>query len=92
MHAVVVGVAVDPGHKEEASAFLHSDVLPAMKDVPGIVGGYWLAPSGDGEGLAMLLFDTEQAARGVADGLPSTPRSEFASLRSVDVREVVGHV
>lgn len=92
MHAVVVTVEIDPGHEDEAKAFLNNEVLPAMKNIPGLSGGYWLASDETGEGVTVLLFDTEQQARGVADGLPSAPRAQFASLQSVSVREVVGQL
>lgn len=92
MHAVVVKIGIGRGHEDEAQAFLHEEVLPAMKHLPGIRGGYWLAADETGEGVTVLLFDTEQEATGFAEGLPDVPRAEYASLQGVSVRQVVGQI
>lgn len=62
-----------------------------MRNIPGLVAGYWLAAK-DGEGLTLLLFENEQGARAVAEALPEAPRPEFASLAEVDLREVAAQI
>ena len=91
MHALTVKVGIEKGREDEGIRYLHSDVLPAMKQAPGLVAGYWLA-SKDGEGLTVLVFDDEQSAQGAADGLGQAPRVDFATVGDVDVREVVAHL
>ena len=92
MHAVVVNVGIERGHEEEAEEFLKAQVLPAMKQIPGIRSGYWLAPDETGQGVTVFLFDKEEEATGFAEGLPGAPRAEYASLQGVSVREVVGQI
>ena len=84
MHAVVFQVNLLPGHEEQQRGEL--DLLAGMmKSTPGFVRGTW---AGDDErGLSFLLFDSEQAARTVADNavLPPDAAEQF---RSVDVYAV----
>lgn len=91
MHAVVVEVGVESGREEEGIAYLHANVLPAVKQAPGLVSGYWLA-SKEGQGLTVLVFDREEAAQETAGDLTRARRPEFATLGKVEVREVVAHV
>ena len=86
MHAIVVTASVDTGREQEGREHLRANVVPAVKQIPGFVGAYWLA-----SGLSVLLFDSEDAARSAADALPNAPRPDFASIGDVDVHEVVAH-
>ena len=91
MHALVVSVTIEPGHDEEAQAQLESNVLPMVKQSPGVVSGYWMR-SGDGQhGSSVVLFENEEAARAAADMVPNTPRPDFITFDSIEVREVVAH-
>ena len=91
MHALAIDVNIEKGREDEGIRYLHSDVLPAMKQAPGLVAGYWLA-SKDGQGLTVLIFDDAQAAQAAAAGLAEAPRADFASVGNVDIREVVAHL
>ncbi len=91
MHALAITVKIEPGREDEGVEYLHSNVLPGMKQVPGLVSGYWLA-SREGEGLTLLLFESEQTAQAAAAGLPSVPSADFATLGTVEVREVVASI
>lgn len=91
MHALAIDVNIEKGREDEGIRYLHSDVLPAMKQAPGLVAGYWLA-SKDGQGLTVLIFDDAQAAQAAAGGLAQAPRVDFASVGDVDIREVVAHL
>lgn len=64
--------------------------MPRISETPGFVAGYWTRSEGEDNGLAMLLFDSEEAARAEAD-LISQPTivAETVTLESVEVREVV---
>ena len=42
MYAVVAQVSIESGREDEAVAYLHSDVVPRVKQAPGVVAGYWL--------------------------------------------------
>lgn len=81
MHALIVTAHIEPGrNEEEGLRFLQSDVLPQLKQFPGVVGGYWLATK-DSKSLAVVLFDDEDAARQMAEvGLPQAPPPPGATL------------
>ena len=71
MHALLVTARVEPGREEEGLTYLRESVLPQLDQLPGLVAGYWLETK-DGESLAVVLFEEEQAARRMAeDGLPN---------------------
>ena len=91
MHAVVAEVNIESGREGEGIAYLHANVLPAMKQTPGFVSGYWLG-STEGRGLTVLVFDDADAAQAIAGGLADAPKADFASLGKVEVRDVVAQV
>jgi hypothetical protein len=91
LHAVVVTVNVQPGHDDEGAEYVQNQVIPSLRQIPGILGGYWLAPV-NGQGLTIFLFDNEHAAQGLADGLPNVPMADFATLGSVEVREIIARL
>lgn len=88
MHAVVVKVEVqDPRGAEER---LKQEVVPRVSQLPGFVAGYWLGPREGNEGLSVIVFESEDAARAAADSVPrGIP--EGVALRSVETRQVVAH-
>jgi hypothetical protein len=84
MHAVVFQVDFIPGREEQGEREL--DFLTGMlRSTPGFVRGSWAGD--DTRGLSFLLFDTEEAARKVADNGGMPPDSS-ATFRSVDVYAV----
>jgi hypothetical protein len=84
MHAVIFQVDFVPGREQQQDAEL--DVITGMvKSTPGFVRGTWLGD--DTRGLSCILFDSEQAARTVADNAAMPPDAAVA-LRSVDVYAV----
>lgn len=84
MHAVVIKVKLPEGQTlEESRRQLESQVLPAVRQRPGIIAGYWM-PQGT-EGLSVLVFDTEENAKVAAAGItPPAP----VQLVSAEVRPV----
>jgi hypothetical protein len=90
MYAVLGTVSISDF--DHARRLLHDDVLPTITEVPGFVAGYWLAPV-DGTGLSILIFETEDEARAMAEQMPHGRQlNEFVTLESVEVREVAGSV
>jgi hypothetical protein len=88
MYAVVVKVTVND--REAAEKRLREAVVPRVSQLPGVVAGYWTR--GDGQdGLSMVVFESEEAARAAADQVPQMV-DESVSLGGVEVREVVAHV
>ncbi|HYI46184.1 MAG TPA: hypothetical protein VE174_12075 [Actinomycetota bacterium] len=93
MHALFVTAHIEPGrNEEEGLRFLEDDVLPQLKQIPGLVGGYWLATK-DSESLAVVLFDNEDAAKQMAEvGMAEAPPPPGATFGDVEVREVIAHI
>ena len=88
MHAVVFQVDINQEWEGNADRELEQ-LVTMMKSVPGFVRGTWTT---DGRrGLSFIVFETEQAALGVADNAAVPPGASI-SLRSVDVYEVVRDV
>ncbi len=85
MHAVVVTVTIND--REAAEEHLRNEVVPGVKQVPGLVAAYWVN-IGDGKGRSMAIFESEDAARSVADRIPEMV-TDAVTLESVDVGEVV---
>ena len=60
--------------------------LEVLTQAPGLVAAYWVRI--DGKGRSMGIFETEDAARAVADRVPQM-LTDAVTLESVDVGEVV---
>ena len=86
MHAVVVKVKIND--LEAADSHLRERVVPAISQAPGFVAGYWTRK--DNAGLAMIIFDSEDAANGASEQVPSMIPAAV-TLDGVEVREVVAH-
>jgi hypothetical protein len=84
MHAVIVSVTINDA--EAATANLRSEIVPRVKEAPGFVAGYWVRL--DGQGRGTIVFESEDAARAVADQVSQGP-SEGVTFDSIDVGEVV---
>jgi hypothetical protein len=83
-HAVAVRVRSDDF--EAAIGELHERIVPRASNAPGFVHGYWTRK--DDAGLAMILFDSEDGARGAMEQIRTAPPGT-AELEDVEVREVV---
>jgi len=92
VHAVFANVSIEPGRADEAQAHLEANVLPRVKDSPGVVAGYWTRSGNGQHGSSVVVFETEEAARAAADMIPNTPRPDFITFDSIEVREVVAQV
>lgn len=89
MHAIVVRVSI--GDPEKAQEGLRNEVIPRVKQAPGFVGGYWTRSDDGRNGLSMVLVESEEAARQVAEQVKAAATPETVTLESVEVREVVEH-
>jgi hypothetical protein len=84
MHAVVVKVTISD--QESADKTLHEQVVPGVSQAPGFVTGYWTGK--DNTGLAMVIFESEEAARGMSERVRSMGTTGV-TIDDVEVREVV---
>jgi hypothetical protein len=86
MHAVVVRVSIN--EPEAATSALREQVVPQVSQIPGFVAGYWTRK--DNTGLSMVVFESEDAAKGASEQIPSgVPDS--VTLEDVEIREVVAN-
>jgi hypothetical protein len=86
MHAVVVTVTVSD--HEVAESHLRENVVPGVSQAPGFVAGYWTRK--DDSGVAMVLFESEDAAQAMSERVPSMV-PDVVTLKDIEVREVVAH-
>ncbi len=86
MYAVVFQVDVKEGRggdaREEVDQLAHF-----VKTLPGFVRGTWAGD--DRTGISMILFESEDDARRMADNA-SMPPDASVTVRSVQVLEVLG--
>jgi hypothetical protein len=89
MHAVVVRATI---HDFEAGRrMLEEQVVPMVSQAPGFVAGYWTRGQ-DGNGMSMVVFESEEAAQGAAERLQGgLPDPDAVTLEGVEVREVVAN-
>ena len=92
MHAVVVSVTIND--REAAETMLQGQIVPRVKEAPGLVNAYWARSADSGRGGSMIVFESEEAAQAVAEQLQSGPpaNSDAVTVDSVEVREVVAHL
>ena len=87
MHAVVTRVTVND--REAATSHLRENVVPGVSQAPGFVAGYWTRGD-DGTGMAMVIFEAEEAATNMSERVPSL-LTDAVTLEKVEVREVVAN-
>ena len=84
MHAVVVSVTIND--QEAADRGLREEVVPGVSQAPGFVTGYWTRKGNTG--LSVVVFQSEDAANGASERIPSMV-PDTVTLERVEVREVV---
>ena len=90
MHAVVVKVSINDF--DRARQFLTERVVPGASQAPGFVAGYWTRSDDGTNGLSMVVFESEDAAKGAEQMIEAAMgQDEGVSLGSVEVREVVAN-
>jgi hypothetical protein len=91
MHVVKVKVSIlDP---EPAVKELRENVVPMVSQLPGFVAGYWLEAL-DGKGEAFVLFESEDAANMMVQGIKAQQASGqemSVAFDSVSTRGVVAN-
>ena len=87
MHALLFTVTIH--EREEADRLLHEQLVPGMSQAPGFVGGYWVN-LGENQGTSVIVFESENAARDVADHA-APPQTDSFTVESFDIGEVVAH-
>lgn len=94
MHALLVTVSIDPSSIDAAQEQLRSQVVPAVKQSPGLVAGYWLAPkegSGALEGFSLIVFDDEESANKAQEMAKQSPLVPGVKFTGFEIREIVAN-
>ena len=86
MHAVVTTVTIND--REAAESHLNEQIVPGVKQAPGLVNGYWTRK--ENSGMAMVVFESEEVANDMAERIP-TMVTDAVTLENVEVREVLAH-
>ena len=92
MHALVVSVSIAPGQFEQSQQALHSQVIPRVKQAPGVIHGYWTVSADHAHGNSVVVFDTKEHAEATAAMVRQQPTPAGVTFNSMEVREVVAHL
>jgi hypothetical protein len=88
MHALVVRVSIsDP---VAARKTLDEQVVPQVSQAPGFIAGYWTWSDDQSNGQSMIVFESADAARTVAERIRGLV-PEGARVEDTEVREVVAN-
>jgi hypothetical protein len=88
MHLVVIPAKFTDGLAAAKSEL--PGLVSQVSGVPGFVAGYWAAISGD-HGTAVVVFESEEAARAFAASMPDGPSPGGVTTGNIEVGEVLGH-
>lgn len=88
MYANVVFVTIND--LEAGQRELEEQVIPMVRGWDGFRQGFWLANRDSGEGMAVVLFDTEEAAEAAVGNIPPSGPGDTVSRDRVETFEVVG--
>ena len=80
---------------EEGMKLLNDMVLPRVKELPGLTGGYWLLDQDRDRVMAITIFDSEEslnASQEDADRIRDEVASHGLTVQSVETFEVVAQV
>jgi hypothetical protein len=87
MHAVVTRSTINDF--EQGRKILREEGVPRISQAPGFVGAHWVK-LGENTGTAMLVFESEEAARAAAEQLrKNPPAGDAVTIDSIEVGEVV---
>ena len=90
MHAVLVKVSIDDA--VDSVKELKETVVPRISRAPGFVAGYWTRSDDGSNGLSILVFESEDAARTAADRFRGgTIIPETVTVSRIEVREVIAN-
>jgi len=79
-------LTIDPALAPAAAVAFTSEILPRLREAPGLVAGYWIAPI-DRQGFGFLLFETEEQALAATPPATAWSAPGLTILRT-DVRRV----
>lgn len=92
LYARVGRSRIDPAQYDAARKVLETELLPRIRQIPGVVAGYWLEPV-DGKGLTIVVFESKEAAEApMPNAQPGESPAPGVTVEHVEIREVVGKI
>jgi len=88
MFAIVVREAGDAAQIDRSGSMVSANVAPRVREAPGFVSALWMS-DGAGGTLNVLVFRSEEAARGALEAARTAPRPPFIRVESVDLFSVL---
>ncbi|HEU5256472.1 MAG TPA: hypothetical protein VFU28_10805 [Vicinamibacterales bacterium] len=89
MYALVTNVSIAPGQFEESRKALNDQVVPRVKQAPGLVKAFWTIREDLAQGTSIVVFKTKQDAEAASAMVRNSPPPPGVTMISADVREVV---
>jgi hypothetical protein len=89
MYAVVVNVSIAPGQFESSRKALHEQVVPRVKQAPGLVKAFWTVRDDESLGTSMAVFQTKQQAEAAMSMIRNSAPPIGVTINSVELRQVV---
>ena len=93
MHARVMRVEL--GDVDRGISFVRDQIVPSARQQPGIVAAYWLADRANGRGLAVTIWESEDAMLAGDAAAREASRSEqkdgAVESAALELYEVVAH-
>jgi hypothetical protein len=93
MHALVGVFKMDPTRQAEQRVGLHERIIPAVKQFPGFVAGYWSLDPVSSRSHSYIVFDSGEAAErfiGFVRGDGREQSRAGVEIESLTVVEVLG--
>lgn len=87
MYAVVVREAGDRTLIEGSDPHVVANVVPRVRNAPGIVSALWMT-DGSGGTLNIMVFESEEAARAALEPARNAPRPPFMRVTDASVYRV----
>lgn len=91
MHAVIVNVTMAKEQFENNLKALREQTLPRVKQMTGLVKGYWTRSADGLHGTSVVVFGSKQNADEAA-GMVRSAAPPSVTIDSIEVREVVADV
>ena len=94
MHARVMRVEL--GDVDRASSFVRDQIVPSATQQPGIIAAYWLVDRASGRGLAVTIWESEDAMLASESVAREAARKEqqdgAVESAAVERYEVIAHL
>jgi len=91
MHAVIVNVTLAGEQADATLKMLREQTVPRVRQMPGVVKGYWTRSADGTHGTSIVVFASKQNAEDAAVIVRSTAPPSV-TIDSIEVREVIAEL